>query len=190
MLETTDLKNGSTFLWDGKPYKVLKYKHTKIGRGGAIVRVTVRDLISGSVEDKTFSSNVKVESVVATKKRLQFLYSDNKSAYFLEPETFEQVEISKEIVGEDLRYIKEGEGVSVLFWSDKGVAKPLSIEIPAKVELRVVETTPGIKGNSATNIFKLARLENGISIKIPLFVNSGDSVIVDTRNGEYVERAK
>lgn len=185
MIAATDLRSGVTFLSDNKPYRVIKYNLIKMGRGGATVRVTARDLLSGTVEDKTFSSNVKVEEVVTSKRKLTFLYSDAKVATFMDPETFEQVEIPFEVISSELPYIKEGETADILFWGDK----PLSIDIPPKVTLRVVETAPGVKGNSATNVFKPAKLENGLEVKVPLFIKSGDLIRVDTRTGEYVERA-
>lgn len=190
MIQSTDLKNGATFLSNGKPYKVIKYTHNKVGRGGATVRVTAKDLISGTVEDKTFSANVKVEEVSTFKKKLQYLYSDSASVFFVDPNTYEQVEISRKVLEEELSYLKEGEEVNVLYWSDKSQDRPLSVEIPLKVTLKITDTDPGVKGNSATNMYKSAVLENGLTVKVPLFINQGDLIIVDTRNGEYVERAK
>ncbi len=186
MINATDLKNGTTFLDKGKPYKVLKYTHVKVGRGGATVRVSARNLESGGVEEKTFSSNIKVEDVRTSKRQLQFLYSDPKVATFMDPKTYEQIEIPLKVLEGELPFIKEGETVSVLFWDER----PLSIEIQPKVTLAVIETAPGVKGNSATNIYKQATLENGLKVKIPLFINTGEKVIIDTRDGEYVERAK
>ncbi len=186
MISSTDLKNGTTFLSDGKPYKVVKYSHIKIGRGGATVKVTVRNLETGSVEDKTFSSNVKVEDISTVKKRLQFLYVDEDSVVFMDPGSYEQVEIAVSIVENELLFIKEGEKVDVLFWDDKA----LSVDISPKVELEVVDTDPGVKGNSASNVYKQAKLENGLSIKVPLFIENGDKIRIDTRTSEYVERAK
>ncbi len=186
MIGATDLKAGVAFLANGKPYQVIKYSLIKMGRGGAIVRVTARNLIDGSVEDKTFSSNIKVEEVLTSKKKLNFLYSDSNSAFFLDPSTFEQVEISVDVIENEIHYLKEGDAVDVLFWEDK----PLSVSIPPKVVLRVVDTTPGVKGNSATNVYKPAKLENGLDVKVPLFINKGDLIRVDTRTGQYVERAK
>lgn len=186
MIGVTDLKNGKTFLFEGKPYKVLKYFHQKIGRGGATVRVTVRNLATGQSEEKTFNSSHKVEEISTGKKELQYLYSDADTAYFMDPATYEQIEIPLSVVGDETAYIKEGEAVTVLFWGDK----PLSIEIPPKVTLKVKETTPGVKGNSATNIYKQAVLENGAKVKVPLFIKTNDKIVVDTRTGEYVERAK
>lgn len=186
MIGVTDLKNGKTFVFESKPYKVLKYFHQKIGRGGATVRLTVRNLETGQSEEKTFNSSHKVEEINTTKKQLQYLYSDSNSAYFMDPMTYEQVEIPLSVVGDETAYIKEGEEVNLLFWGEK----PLSIEIPPKVTLRIKETSPGVKGNSATNIYKSATLENGIKVKVPLFINTNDKIVVDTRTGEYVERAK
>lgn len=186
MIEATDLKNGTTFLSNGKPYKVIKYTLIKIGRGGAIVRVNARNLLTGAIEDKTFSSNIKVEEVITVKKKLQFLFQDQKMAVFIEPKTFEQIEIPINVIKEELPYIKEGENVTILFWEDR----PLSVEIPPKVVLEVKDAPPGVKGDSATNIYKQATLENGLKIKVPLFVNKGERIVVDTRTGEYVERAK
>lgn len=186
MIGVTDLKAGKTFLFEGKPFKVLKYFHQKIGRGGANVRLTVRNLESGTSEEKTFNSSHKVEEISTQKRELQYLYSDANSACFMDPRSYEQVEIPLSVVGDETAYIKEGEEVNVLFWGDK----PLSIDIPPKVTLSIKETTPGVKGNSATNIYKPATLENGAQIKVPLFINTNDKVVVDTRTGEYVERAK
>lgn len=185
-MNSTDLKNGATFLHYGKPYKVLKYSFIKMGRGGATVRVSAFNLESGATEELSFSSNVKVEAITTTKKKMQYLYKDETIAYFMDANTYEQVEIPLSLVAEEISYIKEGDGANILFWEDK----PLSIDIPPKVTLQVVETDPGVKGNSATNVYKAAVLENKLEVKVPLFINKGDSVVVDTRDGTYVERAK
>lgn len=186
MINATELKNGVTFLDNHKPYKVVKYTHVKVGRGGATVRVTARNLESGGIEEKTFSSNIKVEDVQTQKRQLQFLYSDGNLATFMDPKTYDQIEVPLKILEDELIFIKEGETVSVLFWEEK----PLSIEIQPKITLFVIDTPPGVKGNSASNIYKQATLENGLKVKIPLFINKGEKVVVDTRTGEYVERAK
>ncbi|KKR30823.1 elongation factor P [Candidatus Woesebacteria bacterium RIFCSPHIGHO2_01_FULL_39_32] len=194
MIQATDLKNGTTFLSNGKPYRVIKYTHTKMGRGGATVRVTAKDLVTGAIEDKTFSSNVKVDDVLTSKRKLQFLYKMQQNAVFMDPKTYEQVEIPLTIIKDELPYIKEGNDANVLFWSFGGAQgkedRPLSIEIPPKATLLIADTSPGIKGNSATNMYKPATLENALSVKVPLFINKGDKIVVDTRTGEYVERAK
>ena len=186
MIQVTDLKNGTTFLYNKKPCKVIKYTHTKIGRGGATIKLTSKNLISGSTEEMTFGSNQKVEEVNTIKKKLQFLYKDSSNALFMDPTTFEQVEIPLVILGDQVDYIKDGENVNVLFWNER----PLSVELPPNIVLTVTETDPGVKGNSAVNIYKPAILDNGLKVKVPLFINQGDKVKIDTRTGEYVERAK
>lgn len=184
-MNATDLKNGTTFLSNGDPYKVLKYSLIKMGRGGATVRVNAKNLITGTTGDKTFSSNVKVEEVSTSKKKLQYLYKDGSNAVFLDPSSFEQVEIPLKVIKDELVYIKEGDLVTLLFWEDRA----LSADIPPNVVLKVADTDPGVKGNSTSNVYKSAKLENGLVIKVPLFVKSGESIRVDTRTGEYVERA-
>ena len=186
MINATDLKNGITFLDNGKPYKVIKYTHVKIGRGGAIVRVTARNLENGSVEEKTFSSNIKVEDVQTIKRQLQFLFVDGNIATFMDPKTYDQIEVPVSVIENELHFIKEGQVVGLLFWDEK----PLSIEIQPKVTLTVTDTPPGVKGDTASNVYKEATLENGLKVKVPLFIKKGERIVVDTRNGEYVERAK
>jgi len=184
MITATDLKNGTTFLSDGKPYKVIKYTHTKLGRGGATVRVSARNLENGELKEMTFDSGNKIEEIATIKKQMQYLYKDDKSAFFMDPKTYEQIEIDLNVLGDMIFFLKEGSEASVLFWD----LQALSVEIAPKVDLEVIETDPGVKGNSATNIYKPAKLENGITIKVPLFIRVGDKVKVDTRTLEYIER--
>jgi elongation factor P len=186
MINATDLKNGATFLQYGKPYQVIKYSLIKMGRGGAVVKVTTKNLETGSIEEKSFSSNVSVEEVNTLKRKLQYLYQDSRNAVFMDPKSYEQVEISLVILGEQKTYLKEGEAVDILFWDEK----PLSVELSPNVILEVASTDPGVKGNSATNIYKPAILENGLKIKVPLFIKQGEKIKVDTRTGEYLERVK
>jgi elongation factor P len=157
-----------------------------MGRGGAVVKVTARNLESGSIEEKSFSSNVAVDEVSTNKKRLQYLFKDSSSVTFMDPKNFEQVEIPLSVLGDDTLYLKEGESVEVLFWDEK----PLSVVLSPNVVLEVSQCDPGVKGNSATNIYKPATLENGLKLKVPLFIKVGNKIRVDTRTGEYVERAK
>lgn len=183
-LLATQLRNNTNFLMDGEPYRVVKYAHQKIGRGGATVKVSARNLQTGNLEDKTFQSTTKFEAISTIKRPLQYLYNDNQNAVFMDGETYEQIEIDTEVLGSDLAYLKEGSNVDVLFWDEK----PLSVDLPPKVNLEVAETAPGVKGNSASNMYKSATLENGLSVKVPLFIKTGDKVRVDTRTGEYIER--
>lgn len=184
MIPVTDLKKGVTFEMDGAPYKVVEYNHIKMGRGGATIRVSLRNLASGGVEEKTFNNGATVSPINTIKRKLQYLYeADN--AVFMDPKTYEQVEIEKKTLGSDLGYLKEGQQVDVLFWDEK----PLGIELPPNVTLAIAETDPGVKGNSASNFYKSAKLENGLMVKVPLFIKVGEKVRVDTRTGQYVERA-
>lgn len=186
MINSTDLKNGVTFLRNEQPYKVVKYSLIKMGRGGATVKLMARNLETGETVPISYSSNVKVDEVNTTKRHLQYLFKDAVNATFMDPLTFEQIEVPQKVVKYELPYVKEGSEVSILFWDEK----PLTIDIAPKFTLEVTDTAPGVKGNSATNVFKAAILENGIEVKVPLFISNGDKIVVDTRSGEYVERAK
>jgi elongation factor P len=186
MINATELKNGTTFMYYGKPLQVIKYTHIKVGRGGAIVKVNVRNIKTGSVENFSFSSDLAFDEANTLKRKLQFLYSDSRVVVFMDPKTFEQVELPIDVLGDQIKFVKEGENVDVLFLEDQA----LSVELPPKITLKVAQTDPGVKGNSATNIFKPAILENGFKLKVPLFIKVGDIIRVDTRTGSYVERAK
>lgn len=185
MIVATDLKNGTTFLDSGMPYKVVKYSFIKQGRGGATVRVSARNLETGGLVEKTFDSKNKVDEITTNKRRMQYLYNDGTNASFMDPTSYEQTEVGLDILGDTVLFIKEGSEVDVLFWNDKA----LSVDIAPKVVLEVVETDPGVKGNSAANIYKSAKLENGLFVKVPLFIKVGEKVRVDTRTSEYIERA-
>lgn len=186
MINATELKNGTAFLYQGKPYQVVRYEHTKMGRGGATVRVTARNLESGGIQEKSFSSNLSFDEVSTHKTKLQYLYKDGRVATFMDPVTYEQSEIPLSVLGDQVSYVKEGDTINVFFWDDK----PLSFELPPKVMMAVTQTDPGVKGNSAANIYKSATLENGLTVKVPLFINQGDKILIDTRTGDYLERAK
>ncbi len=186
MLNSTDLKNGVTFSYHDKPYKVVKYALIKMGRGGATVKLLAKNLDNGANEDISLSSNVKVDEVSTFKKRMQYLYADDKIVTFMDPANYDQIEVARDLIEDQLPYVKEGEPVDVMFLDDK----PLSIDLPPKVVLTITETDPGVKGNSASNMYKSATLENGLSIKVPLFIEKGEKIRVDTRTGDYIERAK
>ncbi len=185
-MNATDLKNGAAFLHFGKPYQVMKYNLIKLGRGSAYVKITARNLESGSNEEISYQSNASVTEADTYKRKLQYLYKDPVNAVFMDGQTFEQVEIPLKILGDQILFIKEGSETSVLFWGEKA----LSVEIPPKVTLTIAQTDPGVKGNSASNIYKSAVLENGLKVKVPLFIKAGEKIRVDTRTGEYIERAR
>lgn len=186
MLNASDLRNGTTFELLGKPYVVVRYTHTKMGRGGATIRIEARNLRTGNVEEKTFGSNDKLDVAPTARRKMQYLYQDGPSAVFMDPMTFEQVEVPLSAIKNEVKFLKDGEPVNVLFVHDE----PLLVELAPKITLEVTDTGPNVKGNSASNIWKPATLENGLQTKVPLFVNIGDKIRVDTRTGEYVERAK
>lgn len=186
MINATSLRGGSAFLYEGKPYKVTKYSLIKMGRGGATVKVNCVNLETGSVVEHAFSSNLSFETVELKKRTLQYLFRDASSATFMDSATFDQVEVPLSILGDAINYVKEGENANVLFWGEKA----LSIDLPPKVILKVTDTDPGVKGNSVSNLYKPATLENGLTIKVPLFINRGEKIRVDTRTGEYIERAQ
>lgn len=186
MIASTQLRNGTTFMRNEQPHKVIEYALIKMGRGGATVKITARNLITGAVINDSYSSNIKVEEVATSKKRLQYLYQDGSIATFMDPSSFDQVEVPVKVIANEIKFTKEGESVDIMFWGDR----VLSIDLPPKVSLEVVDTDPGVKGNSASNLYKDAILENNIKVRVPLFINKGDKVRVDTRTSEYVERVK
>src|SRR3989344_2620651 len=146
-VNATDLRAGIAFLYEGKPFKVTKYNLIKMGRGGATVRVNCINLENGANIEHAFSSNLTFEQVDLSKRKLQYLYKDSNMAFFMNPASFEQVEVPLKILGSDIYYVKEGEDVDILFWDDRA----MSVDLPPKVTLKVIESDPGIKGNSASN---------------------------------------
>ena len=185
MISVTDLRSGVVFQEQGQLFQVLSYEHIKMGRGSANIKVKVKNLRSGTTVDKSFINGAKVDNVSVFKKDLQYLYRDSDSAYFMNPTTFEQISIPMKVIGSELYYLKEGDSFNISFLGDEA----LSLNLPPKMELRVEDTAPGVKGNSATNVFKDAVLENGLKTKVPLFINVGDRIRIDTRTGQYSERA-
>ncbi len=186
MISVTDLRAGRRFLLEGSPWQVLEYKHTKMGRGSATIKIKAKNLKNGSVLEKSYINGAKVEPIETENKNLQFLYQDKNDYFFADAKTFEQVSLDREFLAGKEKFLKEGVEVLVLFWE----GQPLDIELPNSMVFTVATTDPGVKGNSATNVFKPAVMENGLQVKVPLFVNVGDKIKVDTRSGEYLERAK
>ncbi|MEK7186596.1 MAG: elongation factor P [Patescibacteria group bacterium] len=184
MISVTDLRAGVVFEEDGRLLQVLSYEHIKMGRGSANIKVRVKDIKSGATINKSFINGSRVNEVSLNKKDLQYLYKDSDAAYFMNPSTFEQISISLEkLAGHE--FLKEGENFSISFHEDEA----LSLNLLPKMKLRVEETGPSVKGNSVSNVFKDAVLENGITTKVPLFIKSGDMISVDTRTGQYTEKA-
>jgi elongation factor P len=184
MIGVTELRAGTAYEEDGQFFTVLSYEHIKMGRGSANIKVKVKNLKSGTIIDRSYINGAKVQDIHVVKKDMQFLYKDDDAVYFMDPETYEQVSIPLKIVPEHV-YLKDGETFTVSFL--KG--DPLTVLLPPKMTFKVTETAPGAKGNSATNVFKEAILENGLKTKVPLFINTGEMIRVDTRTGAYSEKA-
>ena len=186
MITVTDLKSGVTFKEKNEIFEVISYTHTKIGRGSANIKIKARNLKTGESAQMSFTSGAKLEEVDTEKKKLQYLYSDPENLVFMDPKTYEQFPIKKTLAGEKDKFLKEGEFYELL--TSEGSV--LSINLPKLMEFKITETGPGVKGDTVSNVYKPATLEGGIEIKVPLFINAGDMVRVDTRTSEYVERVK
>ncbi|MDE2025449.1 MAG: elongation factor P [Patescibacteria group bacterium] len=184
MLVVSELRAGTIFEQDGQLWQVLSYEHIKLGRGSATIKVKVKNLRTGTTTEKGFINGAKVNDVSVVKKEMQFLYQDGDGSYFMYPDTYEQITIPTKII-EGAAFLREGDSYTIAFMGDEA----LSVQLPPKVELIVTETAPGVKGNSASNVFKDAKLENGIMVKVPLFIGEGEKIRVDTRTGAYTERA-
>ena len=185
MVTAGDFRNGVTFEMDGNVYSIIEFQHVKPGKGAAFVRTKIRNVISGAVTEKTFNPNDKYPTAFIERKDMEYLYNDGDLYYFMDSETYEQLPISPNVLGDNFRFVKENMVCKVL--SYKG--NVFGIEPPNFVELQVTETEPGVKGDNATNVTKPATLETGAEIKVPIFINEGEMIRVDTRTGEYMERA-
>lgn len=184
MLAITDLKNGTKFTYEGNPYVVLSYAQSKMGRGGSVVKVKIKNLISGAVLSKTFQGAEKFESADLARHKASFLYLDEAQAYFMNNETFDQFTLSLNQIGDQKYYLKEGTELDILYYNNS----PINIDLPIKMKFMVVEAPPAVKGNSASAITKKIKLEGGAEVDAPIFVKVGDIIVVDTRDGSYVER--
>lgn len=183
-IDVNKLKVGVTYQEDGQLFKVMKYDFSKIGRGSANIKVKARNLLTGSIVTKSYLSGNRVEQAALEKQEMQYLYQDGAKAYFMNPHTYEQVEIELETLGEDIKYLVEGENVWVLKWEERVIG----VEIPPSVVLTIAETEPGAKGNSATNVYKPAKTNSGLMLQVPLFIKEGDKVKVNTSTGSYTMR--
>ena len=185
MVVAGDLKNGITFDRDGQVLQVVEFQHVKPGKGAAFVRTKLKNVITGAVVERTFNPTDKFENAYIERKEMQYLYSDGELYYFMDNETFDQLPLNADKLPDNFKFVKENMICKIL--SYKG--NVFSVEPPTFVELEVTETEPGIAGNTATNTLKPATLETGAQIKVPLFVNVGDVLKIDTRTGEYLSRA-
>jgi elongation factor P len=184
MLNAGDLKTGVVYKDNNTPYKVEKYEHTKTARGGATIRVRVRNLLDGSLSEKSYAASDSFKEADIYKKSLQYLYHDSFYV-FMDPTTYEQVELSEDVVSDNKYFLKENDNFVIMYFEDN----PVSIEVPITMNFEVTYTEPGFKGNTVTNTFKDATLSNGLNVKVPTFIKIGDIIKIDTRTAEYISRA-
>lgn len=187
MANTSDIRNGLCIEFKNDLYFVVEFLHVKPGKGAAFVRTKLKSLTSGKVIDNTFSAGHKIDTVRIERRKYQYLYKDDMGYHFMNMETYNQIPIDDKLI-DNADLMKEGDSIDVLFHSEKDM--PLTVELPAHVTLEITYTEPGVKGNTATNVTKPATVETGAVINVPLFINEGDSIKVDTRTRSYLERVK
>ena len=186
MANTSDIKNGSVILHKGKRMKVMEFLHVKPGKGPAFVRTKLKDIATGKIIDETFNSGIKLEFLKIEAKEMQFLYDDGNSHVFMDNMTYDQFNVSNNKVEKSKNYLKSGANVDLLFDGDE----VLDIRLPSHVILKVEDTEPGVKGNTATGATKPATVETNYTLQVPLFIDEGERIKIDTRSGEYIERVK
>ncbi len=186
MVTAGDFRNGMTFEEDGNVMQIIEFQHVKPGKGAAFVRTKVRNVITGSVVEKTYNPSAKFPTAYVERKDMEYTYSDGDLYYFMDPETYEQIPVNKNDLGDAFKFVKENMVCKVL--SYKG--NVFGVEPPNFVELQITQTDPGFAGNTATNATKPATLETGAEIRVPLFIDNGEIIRIDTRTGEYMERVK
>lgn len=184
MINATDLRKGVVIEYEGKLYQVVDYQHVKMKRT-ALAKVKLRDISAGHTMERSFQSNERLVRARLDSSQMQYLYNDGGLYYFMNQETFEQIPMNKEKLGDALNYLKEGNSVEMTTYKDEIIG----VEMPITVELEVIETDPEFKGDTATSGNKAAKLETGVTIQVPLFINQGDVLKIDTRNGTYIERS-
>jgi len=185
-LSITNLRKGTLFQWEGEPFRVVEYSQKVMGRGGSIVNVRIKSLIDGKVLEKTFKGNEQLDSADVTTQTVQYLYKDGSSYHFMNEESFEQFAVPADLIGDSGTFIKEGDRVQLQFFN----SRPIALELPKNVPLKVAYTENAVKGDTSSAITKEATLETGITIKVPAFIKQGDLVSVDTATGNYRERVK
>ncbi len=183
-LDTSRFKNGLKIVLDGEPFAITYFQHVKPGKGGAFVRTKVKNLKTGRVLDRTFRSGEKVEEADTVDRKMQYLYPDGDQLVFMDTKDYEQIHFTREQVGDSVKYLTENIDVSVLFWN----GSPLTVDLPQFIEAKISECDPGLKGDTASGGTKPATLETGATVQVPLFINQGEAIRVDTRTGAYIER--
>lgn len=185
-INVTELRNGTVFKEDNNLWQVLTYEHNKMGRGSGTIRIKAKNLRSGAITEKSFITGARVEEGDVEKRKTQYLYHDGESYNFMDPVTFEQFPLSTQVLSEQSKYLKDGIEVLLLVAEDEA----LGIELPNSLVYEIAETGPEEKGNTVSNVYKEAVLDNGLIVKVPMFMKVGERVKIDTRTGQYVERVK
>lgn len=184
MISANDLRKGTTFVYEGDVYEIIDFQHVKPGKGAAFVRSKIRSVMSGGSKEVTFNPNDKFEEARIETREMQYLYKDGNLYYFMDPESYEQIPLEEKMVEEAMKYVRESDSVTMRFYQNQ----PFDVAPPNFVELEVTQTEPGVAGNTATNANKPATVETGATFDVPLFVNIGDVIKIDTRSGEYLSR--
>ena len=184
MITAGDFRNGVTFEMEGKVYTVIEFQHVKPGKGAAFVRTKYRDVVTGAIREASFNPTAKFETVQVERRELQYLYADGELYYFMDMESYEQIPVDGKKLGDNFKFVKENEMCRLS--SIKG--EVFAVDPPTFVELVVTETEPGVRGDTATNVTKAATLETGAVVRVPIFINEGEVIRIDTRTGEYLER--
>jgi len=184
MIDVNELRKGVTFEVDDQIFRVLEYTHNKPGRGNATIRCKLRNLKTGATIERTFQSGDRVQDIRLDHHQVQYLYQDGGLYYFMDTETYEQPALSSSMLGDNVKFLKEGLEVKLTFYQDE----PIEIEMPAAVELKIVQSDAGVRGDTATGANKLVTTETGLKVQVPLFINNGDTIKVDTRSGDYLTR--
>lgn len=183
-IETSELRKGIKLIHNTQPYVVVEFQHVKPGKGNAFIRTKIKNLITGAVLEHTYRSGVQIEAADVEDKTMTFLYNDGDGYHFMDAKTYDQVAITDDLMGDAKNYILPDMSCAVVFWQGRAI----TVDIPQHVELKVAETEPGVRGDTATNVTKPAKLETGAELAVPLFIAVGDTVKVDTTSGKYIER--
>ena len=186
MIYASDFRKGITFEMNGEPHVVLDFQHVKPGKGAAFVRTKYRNILTGATREEAFNPNDKFPKAHIETKQMQYLYNDGELYYFMDQETYDQVPLTFDLVEDAINYIRENDVATVKFYKDNA----FTVEAPNFVDLEVIETEPGVKGDTATNVTKAATVETGAVIQVPIFINEGERIQIDTRSGEYLGRSK
>ena len=185
MISAGEFRKGVTFEMNGEPHVVVDFQHVKPGKGAAFVRTKYKNILTGATREEAFNPNDKFPKAHIETKQMQYLYNDGELYYFMDQETYDQIPLTYDLVEDAIKYIRENDTATVKFYKDNA----FTVEAPNFVDLEVTETEPGVKGDTATNVTKAATVETGAVIQVPIFINEGEMIRVDTRTGEYMERA-